>query len=281
MKKYLLFIVPIMALFACSNQDEPAQTQTVTFNLSAFEQSQEQMNTPAKAPQATILDDENGSALTDIFIFDGTTQVAHQTSDAEDFGTIALPLTHGEHNLHFVATRSTGITFTNGNLFATSLRSTFGKHLALNVTSTTADQNIVLDRVNGFLRITILDEFPANAAEIEFIINKRYTTLHIEDFQGFEAEGSNTVRTSCTSKVGKSGEYYSLYILSPILNTPYSATVTINAYNAGGDNIASVTVNNVQMCSNTKTLLRGNLFNMPSANISVNTEWEEDIVTPF
>lgn len=281
MKKYLLFIVPIMALFACSNQDEPAQPQTVTFNLSAFEQSQEPMNTPAKAPQATILDDENGSALTDIFIFDGTTQVAHQTSDAEDFGTIALPLTHGEHNLHFVATRSTGITFANGNLFATSLRSTFGKHLALNVTSTTADQNIVLDRVTGILRITILDEFPANAAEIEFIINKRYTTLHIEDFQGFEAEGSNTIRTSCTSKVGRSGEYYSLYILSPILNTPYSATVTINAYNAGGDNIASVTVNNVQMCSNTKTLLSGNLFNMPSANISVNTEWEEDIVTPF
>lgn len=276
MKKYLLFL-PFLALLAACKSNEPLQTKSVTFNISTFEQTTE----PLKAPAAVILDDENGSALTDIFIFDGDNQVAHQTSDADDFGTIKLPLTHGEHNLHFVATRSSGITVSGGSIFATSLRSTFGKHLALNVTGTTDDQNIELDRITGMLRITILDEFPANAAEIEFIINKRYTTLRVEDFQGFEAEGSNTVRTSCTSKVGKSGEYYTLCVLSPILNTPYYATVTINAYNAGGDNIASVTVNNVQMCSNTKTLLNGNLFNMPSANISVNTEWEEDIVVGF
>lgn len=277
MKKTIIFGAIFALIFSACTSDAPAPTQTVTFNLSTFEQTTE----PLKAPAAVILDDENGSALTDIFIFDGDNQVAHQTSDADDFGTIALPLTHGEHNLHFVATRSTGITYNDGKLFATSLRSTFGKHLALNVTSTTDDQNIELDRITGMLRITILDEFPANAAEIEFIINKRYTTLLIQDFQGFEAEGSNTIRTSCTSKVGRSGEYYTLCVLSPILNTPYTATVTINAYNAGGDNIASVTVKNVQMCSNTKTLLSGNLFNMPSANISVNTEWEEDIVTPF
>ena len=277
MKKTIIFGAIFALIFSACTSDAPAPTQTVTFNLSTFEQTTE----PLKAPAAVILDDENGSALTDIFIFDGDNQVAHQTSDADDFGTIALPLTQGEHNLHFVATRSSGITVSGGSIFATSLRSTFGKHLALNVTSTTDDQNIELDRITGMLRITILDEFPANAAEIEFIINKRYTTLRVEDFFGSEAEGSNTIRTSCTSKVGKSGQFFSINILSRNFGNPYNAIVTINAYNAGGENIASVTVNDVQLCSNTKTLLSGNLFDMPNANVSVNTTWEEDIVVGF
>ena len=278
MKKYLL-LLPIVALLAACKSNEPLQTQSVTFHVSTFDQSTDPMHSQRRAP---IYDEEEGgSALTDIFIFDGDNQVAHQTSDAEDFGTVTLPLTQGEHNLHFIATRSSGITVSGGSIFATSLRSTFGKHLSLNVTSTTADQDLVLDRLNGILKINILDEFPANASEIEFVIDPRYTTLRVEDFYGSAEEGTSTLRTSCTSKVGTSNNEFSINILSKHYGIAYNATVTINAYNAGGEVIASVTVNGVSLCSNTKTKLRGNLFNMPAANISVDTEWEEDVVVPF
>ena len=105
MKKYILPLCICAILCGCK-QNEPAKVQAVTFHVQGFQQSTE----PMRAPAATILDDENGTALTDIFIFDGTTQAAHQTSDDPDFGTLTLDLTHGSHSLSFIATRSTGLT---------------------------------------------------------------------------------------------------------------------------------------------------------------------------
>lgn len=276
MKKYLLFL-PFVALLAACKSNEPLQTQSVTFRVATFSQSSEPLHKPA----AVILDDEDGSPLTDIFIFDGENQVAHQTSDAEDFGTVTLPLTHGEHTLHFVATRSTGIEVGNGNMACTSLRSTFGKHLSIDVTSTTEDQDLALDRLTGMLQINILDEFPTNAAEIEFIVDNRYTTLHVEDFNGGATETSRNIRAACTSRVGLSNQTFSINCIPKTFGHSYNANVTINAYDAQGNQIATASVPNVTIAASTKTKLTGKLFNMPAANITVNTEWEEDIIKPF
>ena len=278
MKKTITICALAALLFVgCKSKNEPAQIQSVTFRVETFEQSTEPLHKPA----SVILDDEEGAPLTDIFIFDDVNQVAHQTSDAEDFGTVTIPLTHGEHTLHFIATRSTGIEVANGMLFASSLRSTFGKHLSINVTSTTEDQDITLDRLTGMLQITILDAFPANAAEIEFNIDKRHTSLRIYDFFGGDTQGSNILRTSCTSRVGLSNQVFSINCLPQLQNQQDVVTVTISAYDAQGNQIATVSVPNVTIAENTKTKLSGKLINMPVANITVNTEWEEDIIKPF
>ena len=281
MKKSIFLAAACCIFFACQSND-PAAIQTITFNINTFSQSTEQMNAPAKAPQATILDDEGGAALTDLYVFDGTTLLVHQVyaEDNDAFGTVALDLTHGAHNLSFVATRSTGLSYDAGVLTATSLRSTFGKLLALNVTSTTPAQSVVLDRISGLLRITILDAFPAAASEIAFTINPRYDQLNIATLCGTNGS-EKVIRTSCASKVGKSGEFYNINILAPSLTDEYTADVTITIYNAGGDAIYSVTVDDVHMAANTKTLLSGNLFTTPSATVSANYEWNEDIVTGF
>lgn len=277
MKKSTIFSALIALLFAGCKSNEPAPTQSVIFRVATFSQSAE----PLRMPAAVILDDEDGSQLTDIFIFDGENQVAHQTSDAEDFGTVTLPLTHGEHTLHFVATRSTGIEVGNGNIACTSLRSTFGKHLSIDVTSTTEDQYLTLDRLTCMLQINILDEFPTNAAEIEFIVDNRYTTLHVEDFNGYATETSRNIRAACTSRVGLSNQTFSINCIPPTFGHSYNANVTINAYDAQGNQIATASVPNVTIAASTKTKLIGKLFNMPAANITVNTEWEEDIIKPF
>lgn len=277
MKKYS-FLCAIFALLfvGCQSKNEPAQTQIVKFNISTFEQTQQ----PLKAPAATILDDEGGSALTDIFVFDGNEQVAHQTSDMDAFGTIALPMTHGEHTLHFVATSSKGLTYANDILFASSIRATFGKHLTIDVTSTTEDQDLVLDRLTGKLIITINDAFPANADSIEFIMDKRCMGLRISDFFGTGKE-VNTTKASCAAKVGQSGVQYTFNNLVEYLDQEFLTTLTINAYNSSKEVIATVIIPNVRLAANTKTLLSGNLFNLPNANISVNTEWKQNIVITF
>ena len=282
MKRFIYFM-PLLAiaLFGCKGNDEPQNTQKqqITFKVAAFEQTQEPMGSPRKAPQATILDDEGGVALTDLYVFDGTTQLAHQVyeDDHDAFGTVTLELSHGDHNLSFVATRSSGLAYSAGVLSATSLRSTFGKTLALNVSGSTPAQNLTLDRISGLLYITINDEFPATANQIEFVMATRYTSLNVATLCGVNgAEWSQKV--SCTGKVGQSGVQYSFNFLAPSLDDEYTSDLTINIYNSLDAVIYSVTIEDVRLAANTKTMLSGNLFTSPSASVSVNTSWNSNIV---
>ena len=275
--KKTIFLCAFVALLAACNSNEPLQTKSVTFCVSTFEQSTEPMGSPRRAPQATILDDEGGVALTDLYVFDGTTQLAHQTNDDQNFGTVTLDLSHGNHNLSFVCTRSTGLSYNAGVLSATSLRSTFGKTLALNVSASTPAQDLTLERLNGLVGVTIKDEFPATANEIEFIINPRYTSLNVETLCGTNgAEWSQKI--SCTSKIGQTNVEYSFNILAPSRDEEFTADVTINIYNSASAVIYSVTIDDVRMAANTKTLISGNLFTSPSASVTVNTTWNTSIV---
>ena len=279
MKKLFLCAAIAVSLLACKSKDEPEnlQKQQVTFKVTAFEQSTEPMNSPRKAPQATILDDEGGAALTDLYVFDGTTQLAHQTNDDPSFGTVTLDLTHGNHNLSFICTRSTGISVENGVMTFTGIRPTFGKLLALNVSSSTPAQNLELDRITGMLYVTINDEFPATANQIEFILANKYNSINVASLLGVNgAEWSQKV--SCTGKVGQSGVQYNFSTICPSLTEEYTSDLTINIYNSLDAVIYSVTIEDVRFAANTKTLLSGNLFTTPSASVSVNHTWNTNIV---
>lgn len=274
MKKVLILSAFAALIFvSCKSKDEPKSIKEVQFTVSTFQQSTQ----PMHAPQATILDDEGGTALTDLFVFDGTTQLIHQTKDAQDFGTVTIPLTHGEHNLSFILTRSTGITVSEGVMTFGSVRSTFGKLYALNVSGSTGAQDLTLDRISGLLVFTINDEFPATANQIEFIINPRYTKLDVTNLHGVDA-AEFSQKVSCTSKVGMTGVQYTFNNICPSLTDETTADVTINIYNAGGSVIYSVTIDDVRLASNTKTMLSGNLFTSPSASVTVNTTWNTNIV---
>ena len=274
MKKVLFFSALAALLIGCKGQNDPEQVQAVQFKVSTFTQTTEPMPSPRKAP---ILDDEGGTALTDLYVFDGSTQLAHQTSDQQDFGTVILNLTHGNHNLSFILTRSTGITVENGVMTMSSIRSTFGKLLALNVTASTGAQDLTLDRISGQLQLTINDAFPTTANEIEFVINPRYTQMNVTNLQGVNGDEWSQ-RVSCTAKQGQTGVQYTFNHICPSLTDEYTSDVTINIYNAGGSVIYTVTIDDVRFASNTKTLLSGNLFTTPSASVGVNTSWNSNIV---
>ena len=277
MKKVLFFSAIAALLIGCKGQNTPEQVQAVKFKVSTFTQTTEPMGSHHKAPQATILDDEGGTALTDLFVFDGTTQLAHQTNDDANFGTVTLNLTHGSHNLSFILTRSAGITVENGVMTFTSVRSTFGKLLSLNVTASTGAQDLTIDRISGQLQLTINDAFPTTANEIEFVVNPRYSKLNVANLQGVNGDEWSQ-RVSCTAKQGHSGVQYTFNHICPSLTDEYTADVTINIYNAGGSVIYTVTIDDVRFAANTKTLLSGNLFTVPSASVGVNTSWNSNIV---
>lgn len=269
-------LAALCCLVACNN-NAPTPTKSVTFHVDAFHIAQEPMKAPSRAP---ILDDNDGTALTDLYIFDGTTQLAHQTSDQEDFGTITLTLTHGSHNLSFVCTRSTDISVADGTMTMGGVKPTFGKLLTLNVTNNTPAQDLTLQRLTGQMIITIQDAFPATAKEIEFVINPRYSALDVTTLCAINGEEISQ-RVSCTSKVGKTDQQFTMNLLAPTLTDEYQADVTINVYGDGGTVLYSVIVEDVRLAANTKTLLSGKLFTAPSASVNVSHEWNTDIVGTF
>lgn len=276
MKRILPLLAALCCLVACNN-NEPTPTKSVTFHVDAFHIAQEPMKAPSRAP---ILDDNDGTALTDLYIFDGTTQLAHQTSDQEDFGTITLTLTHGSHNLSFVCTRSSDISVADGTMTMGGVKPTFGKLLTLNVTNQTPAQDLTLQRLTGQMIITIQDAFPSTAKEIEFVINPRYSALDVTTLCAINGEEISQ-RVSCTSKVGKTDQQFTMNLLAPSLTDEYQADVTINVYGDGGTVLYSVLVEDVRLAANTKTLLSGKLFTAPSASVNVSHEWNTDIVGTF
>lgn len=276
MKRILLLLAALCCLVACNN-NEPTPTKSVTFHVDAFHIAQEPMKAPSRAP---ILDDNDGTALTDLYIFDGTTQLAHQTSDMDDFGTITLTLTHGNHNLSFVCTRSTDISVENGTMTMGGIKSTFGKLLTLNVTNNTPAQDLTLQRLTGQMIITIQDAFPTTAKELEFVINPRYSALNVTTLCGTNGE-EFVQRINCESKAGKTDQQFTMNLLAPSLTDEYQADVTINVYGDGGTVLYSVLVEDVRLAANTKTLLSGKLFTAPSASVNVDHTWKSDIVGTF
>lgn len=268
----------MLTIIACKNQNTPEPTQEVTFSISAFQQSAPMGIAPKQ--NATILDDVDGTALTDLYIFDGTTQLAHQTSDQEDFGTITLTLTHGSHNLSFVCTRSSDISVADGTMTMGSVKPTFGKLLTLNVTNQTPAQDLTLQRLTGQMVITIQDAFPTAAKELEFVINPRYSALNVSTLCGTNGE-EFVQRINCESKAGKTNQQFTMNLLAPSLTDEYQADVTINVYGEGGTVLYSVLVEDVRLAANTKTLLTGKLFTAPSATVNVSHEWNADIVGTF
>ena len=276
MKKSILLCALMVLLVACDG-NRPEEVQSVTFQVTNFSQSTAPMGMPQKAP---ILDDTEGQALTDIYVFDGSTLLLHQTSDQADFGSFTLSLTHGAHNLSVVATRSTGIAVSGSVMTMENVRSTFGVLHPLTVSSSTPAQELTLQRISGSMTITITDEFPSNADEIEFVIDPRYKQLDVTTLCATSGE-SVSQRVSCASKVGKTNQSFAFTLLAPSLTDEYTADVTINVYDKDDTLIHSVSIADVRLAANTKTLLSGRVFRGTDATLNVDHSWKEDIEGNF
>ena len=272
MKKLFLLSALIALLIGCKSKEEPQQQ--VTFRISNFQSTTEPQGSPRKAP-ASLIDD--GDALTDLYLFDGATQLVHQTSTQEDFGTITVLLPIGEHNLHFIATRSTGLAVEEGLLVCSSLKNTFGKTVHLNV-SGGGDQNVTLDRLTGKLVITINDEIPTGASNLRIQLGRRYTSIDPQTLFGVNSSAFDQ-NVSLTSKVGQSGYSITLYMLADDADG-YETTFTLTATNTASQVIGQAT-GTITIAPNTKTLLSGNLFTGTRSFISLNSAWNADIEESF
>ena len=265
MKKYL-FLVPVVALFCGCNSNEPQAKHQVTFQVEGMVVE----NQPMKVAPLT---DDDGQQMTDLFLFDGAAQIAHQTNAEDDFGTVTVLLTAGEHHLHFIATRSTELSYDEGILSCTSLRPTFGKHYNIDVTGG-SDENISLDRLTGQVVITIEDEIPAGSANLRIQFGDYYKGINPTTFAATRS-GDFDQTVSIASYIGQTDKSWTLNIIVPEYGEEHETTFTITATNEGGDIIGQAT--GTMTCnSNTKTLLHGELFKGTNSILSLTTSWRAD-----
>lgn len=275
MKKSIILLPLLALLISCSSKkDEPKETYDVKFSVSGFTFTTSPMSAPRKA--VSSLSDEDGD-MTDLYLFDGSTQLAHQVSTDENFGTITVMLTAGSHTLHFVATRSTGLAYEGGVLSATSLRSTFGKTITINV-SGSSDETVEMNRLSGKLVITINDAIPAGATNLRIQVGNIYKSLDVQTLYGVSPVAFDQT-VSLSSKVGLTSQTWTLTTLAPDADG-YETTFTLTATNGSGAVIGQAT-GTVTLAPNTKTLLSGNLFTGTRSFVSLNTAWNADINVNF
>lgn len=278
MKKVLFFSALVaLTMFGCKSSDEPQAKHQVTFRVPALMVETEPMNAPAVRKVAPLTDDD-GAQMTDLILFDGANYLMRQQNTDPAFGTVTVLLTAGEHHLHFIATRSTELTYDEGILNCASLRPTFGKHYDLNVTSG-SDEYVTMDRLTGQVVITIEDEIPAGAANLRIQFGDYYKGIDPTTFAATRY-GAFDQTVSIASKVGMTDQVWRLNILAPVYGTESTTTYTLTATNGSGDIIGQAT-GTMTICSNTKTLLHGNLFTGTRSFLSLATSWGADSDVSF
>lgn len=272
MKRILPLLAALCCLVACNN-NEPTPTKSVTFHVDAFHIAQEPMKAPSRAP---ILDDNDGTALTDLYIFDGTTKLAHQTSDQEAFGTVSLVMEYGSHALSFIATRSDGQTYASGVLSVEGLKPTFGKIQTITIGDATDAFDITLQRVTCQLVITFTDEIPADAATLRIQMGTKYDDLDITTLNGTNGYAYNK-DVAINGKAGKSGQSWTINTLAAVYGQQYTTDITLTVLRADASVIAQHIIEDVPLASNTKTLLTGEMFAGQTFGVSVDHTWAEDL----
>ena len=280
MKRLFLFTaIAAVILSGCSSKDEPANVQQhqVTFRVPELTVETYPMSAPGVRKVAPLTD-EDGSQMTDLLLFDGATYLMRQQNTDTDFGTVTVMLTAGEHHLHFVATRSTELSYDEGILNCASLRPTFGKHYDINVTGG-SDEYVTMDRLTGMVVITIEDEIPAGAANLRIQFGDYYKGLNPTNFAGV-LSGAFDQTVSLASKVGMTDQQWRLNILAPVYGTESTTTYTLTATNGSGDVIGQAT-GTMPINSNTKTLLHGNLFTGTRSMLTLTTSWNADSDVTF
>lgn len=225
----------------------------------------------------------NGSAMTDVWVFDYVdntlVQTVHQDDNtAADFGSPSIDLSFGTHTLYFVASRGLTPTVNTTNHSITWVKpyDTFHKALTLTVDNSTGSQAVTLERMVGKLKMTINDAIATGTTQFIVTPATWYYGLDYTDGSPTASASNQAITISCPSNyVGESGKYLTVFTFSS--SAQWNTNVTLAASD-GTTTISSVAINNVPIQRNRSTEYSGNLFtNNGSTTLTLNDTWGEPI----
>ena len=289
MKKSIILATIIAAICAaCANDTETmnpsADTKTITI---AFQGDVDFTVQPFGTRGVA----NDLSALSDVWVFDymdgQCRQTLHQSACDSDFGTPAISLAYGTHNLYFVASAGTGaeVNTVRPSISWSTIGDTFYKSTRIDVgDDTNPFLSVTLDRVATALRVRSIDNVPATATYVALQPDAWYTML---DYTTGEPNGYTSHPILRYDNISNSQPLeLILYGLAP--SGDYKNRVRIKTYSANGlirESVAPA----VPFLPNHVTVVTGTLFGATEdatgitdiysiySNVKVRDSWGADL----
>lgn len=197
-------------------------------------------------------------------LFQNDTREVFETQDlgtTENFGSLQLDLSVGQHQLLIVAhngdgnptmTKINSVAFNNKETLKTTDTFYYCQTITISADGTN-DFNIALQRAIAAFRITISDDIPSNVVKLAFSSNGGSANLNpVTGWGASKGPHSDEIAVTPGQKV------YEIYSFPSSESIEYKITVT--AYDARGNNLTETIFDKVPMKKNQITTYTGNLF---------------------
>lgn len=233
---------------------------------------------------AVRLENDNTAGITDIWVLDyqdgKLMQQVHQTPNDESFGTVAMNLTYGHHDVKFIAAKGTEPVLTASAISWGRVKDTFVLDYPVDVSaSSNGNRAPELKRAISGLRIVMSDAIPANAKTITLTLGKRSQSLTLPGLSALPYSESSA-DIDCSSNTGVKGASVAIYTLAG--DEEWTSTASIAAKDAQGKVITSVDLPDVVLRRNRMTTLTGEVFNRTSGfSVAIDDAWDEELTGEF
>lgn len=267
----LLFVV------SCKNNNdfEPYRRITFATDILSVDRDSSFMSPArtASTPSDVTLEQAN---MSDLWVFEGNTLLAHQHVGDKDFGNPSVKLSYGSHSLTFVASSQSGQTFTSGTWHADKANDCFGTVVSLDVSSSASVHAVTLMRLTYGLKWQSTDIVPAGVSKLRLSVSPMRESLqsNLVAVDGY----TRTYTYDVSSYIGRVVSV-TVYGLPEHYATEDNITTTIEFLSAT-DVVLFSNTTTVPVLSNRRTIINGALFNgSASAPIRINSQWLDDYET--
>ena len=237
---------------------------------------------------ATRALEANGEAMKELWVFDvigdSCALVCRQTDVDDNFGSVSMKLSYGNHRLAVVCSRGEGsdVDVSNGLIAWEEVRDTFWNVVDCDVAKTgSTDISVTLKRVAARMRVTINDIIPSDLKTISITGEPWYKGIDVKTGEAIgglsSIEGVTDVSTLAvpSAYVGTEKKLaVSLWIMSK--GNEWTEDVTVKMLGENGDVLSEVVCPGVPMQRNRVTNVTGYfLSGGASGNILIDDSWSD------
>ena len=237
---------------------------------------------------ATRALEANGEAMKELWVFDvigdSCALVCRQTDVDDNFGSVSMKLSYGNHRLAVVCSRGEGsdVDVSNGLIAWEKVRDTFWNVVDCDVAKTgSTDISVTLKRVAARMRVTINDIIPSDLKTISITGEPWYKGIDVKTGEAIgglsSIEGVTDVSTLAvpSAYVGTEKKLaVSLWIMSK--GNEWTEDVTVKMLDENGDVLSEVVCPGVPMQRNRVTNVTGYfLSGGASGNILIDDSWSD------
>ena len=235
---------------------------------------------------ATRALEANGEAMKELWVFDvigdSCALVCRQTDVDDNFGSVSMKLSYGNHRLAVVCSRGEGsdVDVSNGLIAWEKVRDTFWNVVDCDVAKTgSTDISVTLKRVAARMRVAINDIIPSDLKTISITGEPWYKGIDVKTGEAIgglsSIEGVTDVSTLAvpSAYVGTEKKLaVSLWIMSK--GNEWTEDVTVKMLGENGDVLSEVVCPGVPMQRNRVTNITGYfLSGGASGNIHLDDSW--------